>query len=171
MDDNKRRIYVGSLSFKTDEESLRELCEKYGTIEDAKVITDRESGRSRGFGFVTFENEEDAMTCVDAVNGMEWDGRTIKVSIATGRSSRGGSRGGYRGSSGGGYRGGRGGGYGSGGGYGGRSGGYGGGGYGGGGYGGGSYGGGDRRGYRGGDGGGGYGGSDGYGGGDYKDRY
>ncbi|XP_065057200.1 uncharacterized protein LOC135685257 [Rhopilema esculentum] len=111
MGDDQRRIYVGSLSFKTDEGSLRDLCEKHGSVEDVKILLDRDTGRSRGFGFVTFEHEDEAKACVVAIHGTEWDGRTIKASIATGRndsSRRGGQRGGgYRS---GGYRGGGGGG-------------------------------------------------------------
>jgi len=138
------KLFVGGLSWGTDDNLLRQKFEEYGQVEEAIVIRDRETGRSRGFGFVTFTSDEDASKAIDGLNDQEFDGRTIKVDRASERSGGGGGggyRGGGGGGGGGGYRGGRGGGYGQrdGGGYGQRDGGYGGGGYGGGG--GGSYGG------------------------------
>jgi cold-inducible RNA-binding protein len=134
----------------------------YSLLRCVQIINDRETGRSRGFGFVTFANEQSMRDAIEQMNGKQLDGRNITVNEAQSRSGgRSGGRGGGYGGGGGGYGGGGygGGGYG-GGGYGG--GGYGGGGYGGGGYGGGGYGGGHRDGgYGGGRGGGGYGNSDG----------
>jgi RNA recognition motif-containing protein len=130
-----RKLFVGGLSWDTTDDSLRAGFEAHGEIQEAKVITDRETGRSRGFGFVTFTNEADAETALNALNGQAFEGRTIKVDFAEERGPRGGGGGG----GGGGGRGGGGGGYG-----GGRGGGYGGGGGGGGGRGGGRGGGGDR---------------------------
>ena len=135
-----KKLFVGGLSWGSDDESLRQAFEKFGQISEAKVITDRETGRSRGFGFVTFASDSDAAAALSEMDGKELDGRTIKVNEAQERPARSGGGGGGR-SSGGGYGGG-GGGYGGGGG--GYGGGGGGGGYGGGG--GGGYGGGGDRG-------------------------
>ncbi|KAJ6927219.1 hypothetical protein NC651_011330 [Populus alba x Populus x berolinensis] len=135
------RCFVGGLAWATTDQSLQEAFSQYGEIIDSKIINDRETGRSRGFGFVTFNNEKAMRDAIDGMNGQDLDGRNITVNEAQSRGSGGGgfSRGG-----GGGYGGGRreggGGGYSrGGGGYGGGGGGYGGGG--------GGYGGGRDRGY------------------------
>lgn len=120
-----RRLFVGSLSWNTDDDGLRAAFERFGAVEDAKVITDRETGRSRGFGFVTFEDEAAAQTAIQEMNNSELDGRTLVVNEAQERAPRGGGGGGGFGG------GGRGGGGGGGGGRGGRGGGGGGGGRGG----------------------------------------
>jgi hypothetical protein len=153
--DVEYRCFVGGLAWATSDDSLHAAFSPFGEILESKIINDRETGRSRGFGFVTFANEQSMRDAIEQMNGKQLDGRNITVNEAQSRSGgRSGGRGGGYG--GGGYGGG---GYG-GGGYGG--GGYGGGGYGGGGYGGGGYGGGRRDGgYGGGRGGGGYGNSDG----------
>ncbi|XP_058074819.1 glycine-rich RNA-binding protein 2-like isoform X1 [Magnolia sinica] len=162
------KLFVGGLSYSTDDQSLREAFTGYGEVIEARVIMDRETGRSRGFGFVSFTSGEEASAAITGMDGKDLHGRMVRVNYATERT------GGFRG---GGYGGG-GGDYGGGGGYGGGSGGYGGGSYGGGGgnYGGDSYGsggggyggGGGTRGYGGGGGTGGYGGdSYGSGGGSY----
>jgi RNA recognition motif-containing protein len=120
-------LYVGNLPFSINEESLARLFEQYGKVVSTKIITDRESGRSRGFGFVDMDDKTAALAAADALNGSEVDGRTIVVNEARQREERsggGGGRGGYGG--GGGGRGDRGG-YGSGGGGRGDRGGYGGG--------------------------------------------
>ena len=115
-----KRIYVGGLSYGTTSEELRYYLEQIGPVVSADVITDRETGRSRGFGFVEMENDADADAAVEQLNGTELDGRTLTVSEARERAPRmggfggaGGGRGGY-GAGGGGGRGGRGGGYGGG---------------------------------------------------------
>lgn len=77
-----KKLYVGNLSWGTTEEKLRELFSQYGKVDSAAIITDRQTGRSRGFGFVEMENAEDA---VHNLNGKEFLGRHIKVSEATGR--------------------------------------------------------------------------------------
>ncbi len=77
-----RKVFVGSLSWNTSEESLSNLFSKIGEIEELKIITDRETGRSRGFGFVTFSSEEDANTAVRELDGTELDGRQLKINIA-----------------------------------------------------------------------------------------
>lgn len=143
------KLFIGGLSYGTDEYSLREAFEKYGDVTEAKIISDRDSGRSRGFGFVTYSTPEEANSAIQAFDNQDFQGRTIRVNFATERARNPG--------------------YGSGGGYGGGGGGYGGGGYGGGGnYGGGNYGGGGGGNYGGGSfgrGGGSYGGGSGYSGG------
>jgi len=93
MSNNK--LFVGGLSWNTTDDGLREAFEAYGTVEDAKVITDRESGRSRGFGFVTFENAADASAAIEKMNGSDLDGRTINVNVAKAKPARDG--GGHRG--------------------------------------------------------------------------
>lgn len=148
------KLFVGSLPFDTTEEQLQQLFASHGNVVSAKIINDRETGRSRGFGFVEMPNDTEAQAAIAALNGSNVGGRQIAVNVARPPENRGGGFGGGRGG-GGGYGGGRGGGGGGGyggggGGRGGRDGGYGGGGggYGGGGYGGGK--GGDRDGGRGG---------------------
>ena len=92
MSNNK--LFVGGLSWGTDDAGLREAFEVHGTVDEAKVITDRDSGRSRGFGFVTFEDESDAQTAIDKMNGTELDGRTLNVNVAQDKRARGGGGGG-----------------------------------------------------------------------------
>lgn len=75
-------IYVSNLNFKTTSEALGELFGQYGEVSSAKVITDRETGRSRGFGFVEIDNEEDAQKAIDALNNTEFEGKTLAVSVA-----------------------------------------------------------------------------------------
>lgn len=123
-----RKLFVGGIAWATTNDGLREAFERFGEVEDARIITDRDTGRSRGFGFVTFSEEAAAQTAMQEMDGEELDGRRLRVNEANER-RRGGGGGGYRGGGGGGYRGGGGGGYRGGGG----GGGYGGGGYGGGG--------------------------------------
>lgn len=104
------KLFIGGLSYDTTEQSLEESFSKYGSIAKVDVIRDRETDRSRGFGFVTFENPEDAKDAMAAMNGKSVDGRMIRVDEA-GKSGR--RSGGFRGGSGGGrgfFRGGRGGG-------------------------------------------------------------
>uniref|UniRef100_A0A8C8EKC5 RRM domain-containing protein n=1 Tax=Oncorhynchus tshawytscha TaxID=74940 RepID=A0A8C8EKC5_ONCTS len=105
------KLFVGGLSFDTTEQSLAEAFSKYGNISKCDVIMDRETGRPRGFGFVKYDNPEDAKDAMDAMNGQSLDGRTIRVNEAGqggggGRGGGGGYGGGGRGgySSGGGYR-------------------------------------------------------------------
>jgi RNA recognition motif-containing protein len=76
------RIYVGNLSYSTSEQTLRETFERYGTVESATVITDRDTGRSRGFGFVEMSNDEEARNAIEALNGAEVDGRQLTVNEA-----------------------------------------------------------------------------------------
>ena len=108
-----KKLFIGGLSWNTDDHALRMAFEQHGEITEAKVITDRDTGRSRGFGFITFSEDSDADNAIEQMNGAELDGRSLNVNEAQERS---GGRGG-RGGGGGGGRGGRdGGGYGGGGG-------------------------------------------------------
>ena len=121
------KLYVGNLSFRTTSEDLRELFAQAGTVESASVIEDRETGRSRGFGFVEMASAEEAAAAVEQFNGKDFNGRNLTVNEARPRQERsggggGGGRGGYGGGGGrGGGGGNRGGGYGGGGGGGGRN--------------------------------------------------
>jgi len=154
------KLFVGGLSWDTNDDSLRSAFSEHGEVSDAQVVVDRNTGRSRGFGFVTFANDDDGHKARDAWNGRELDGREIRVDVAADRAEGDRPRrGGFGGGGGGGFGGGGGGGR-FGGGWGGdRDGGGGGGGYrGGGGRGGGGYRGGGRGGYGDRDGGGGGGG-------------
>lgn len=76
------KLYVGSLSYDTTEDSLKELFSEAGKVESATVITDKFSGRSKGFGFVEMESEEGAKKAVETLNGKEFEGRTIIVDEA-----------------------------------------------------------------------------------------
>lgn len=107
------KVFVGGLSWSTKEETLDNLFNEIGEVSSVKIITDRETGRSRGFGFVEFTNKDDANLAVEKLDGTELDGRNLKVSIAQeraprgdkyGSGSKGGSGGGYNRSSGGGNR-------------------------------------------------------------------
>ncbi len=141
-------IFVAKLDYNTSSDDLRDAFEAYGDVDSAKVVMDRETGRSKGFGFVEMPNDDEGQNAIDGLNESELDGRTIVVKKATPKEDRGSGGGGYGGGN-------RGGGGGYGGGNRGGGGGYGGGNRGGGGYGGGNRGGGSNR---------------GGGGGGYRDR-
>lgn len=89
-----KKLFVGSLSWNTTDEGLRRAFEKFGEVLEAKVIKDRETDRSRGFGFVSFANPKDAMDAMQGMDGQELDGRTIKVNEAQERERTGGGGGG-----------------------------------------------------------------------------
>lgn len=110
------KLYIGNLSFQTSSEDLRDFFSQAGTVESAVVIEDRETNRSRGFGFVEFASAEDGSKAIEMFHGTELNGRTLTVNEARPREDRGGGGGGGR-RGGGGYGGG--GGRGGGGGYGG----------------------------------------------------
>ena len=92
-------IFVGNLSFDTRDEGLRETFSSYGAVESAQVVMDRESGRSRGFGFVEMSNDDEARQAISALNGSDLGGRALTVNEAKPRAPRssGGGGGGGRG--------------------------------------------------------------------------
>lgn len=101
---NQKKLFVGNLPFSMNQDDLSQLFAEYGEVVDAKLVLDRETSRSRGFGFVEFADEDSANKAVDAMNGQEIDGRQIVVNVArpprprfADRGSRPG--GGYRGNS------------------------------------------------------------------------
>ena len=79
-------IYVGNLPFSTTNEDLEELFSQYGTVARAQVISDRDTGRSRGFGFVEMEDDDAAQSAIEATNDSDFDGRNLKVNVARPRS-------------------------------------------------------------------------------------
>jgi RNA recognition motif-containing protein len=107
------RLYVGNLNFRTTGEELRELFSQAGEVENATVVEDRDTGRSRGFGFVEMATQEGAAAAIEQFNGKEFGGRTLTVNEARPRVDRGGGYGGGGGRGGYGGGGGRGGGYGN----------------------------------------------------------
>jgi RNA recognition motif-containing protein len=102
-----KNIFVGNLSFGATEESIRALFEAYGTVDRVSVVTDRETGRARGFGFVEMSNDGEGEQAIAALNGRELDGRAMNVNEARAKEERGGGGGGYRSNGGGGGRGGK----------------------------------------------------------------
>ncbi|MGH7171075.1 MAG: RNA recognition motif domain-containing protein [Gemmataceae bacterium] len=110
-----KKIYVGNLAYGVSSSDLQQMFEPYGTVQSAQVIMDRDTGRSKGFGFVEMDGDAEAQAAIAALNGKEMDGRTLTVNEARPREESGGGRGGFgggRGGGGGGRRGGQGGGYG-----------------------------------------------------------
>ena len=95
-----KKLFVGSLAWETDSSGLRTAFERFGAIEEATVISDRETGRSRGFGFVTFTEESPVQQAISEMNGSELDARPIVVNEAKEQTPRGGGGGGYRGNGG-----------------------------------------------------------------------
>ncbi|MEM9882108.1 MAG: RNA-binding protein [Planctomycetota bacterium] len=101
------KLYVGNLNFRTTEDGLRALMENYGTVTDLVILNDRETGRSRGFGFVTFSDAEAGKKAIEDLHEQDFEGRNLVVNEARPREER--PAGSY-GGGGGGYSGGRGGG-------------------------------------------------------------
>ena len=101
-----KRLYVGNLSYQVNSSQLQQLFSQFGTVASAEVVADRETGRSKGFGFVEMSNETEAKAAIDGLNNQQHDGRPLAVNEARPREERGGGGGGGRG----GYGGGRGGG-------------------------------------------------------------
>jgi len=112
------KVFIGGLAWHTDDATLRQKFEEFGTVEEAVVVKDRDTGRSRGFGFVRFSQESEAESAIAAMNNVEFDGRQIRVDKASDKSNNPrpggfGGRGGYNAGAGGGeqgYQGGGGGG-------------------------------------------------------------
>ncbi len=107
--EEEKKIYIGNLSYDLSEDDLRRIIEEKGvSVKEVKLISDRNTGRAKGFGFAEFETEEDALKAIDALNGQELNGRTMKVNKAQKMKPRterkGGFGGGYGGGGGGGSR-------------------------------------------------------------------
>jgi RNA recognition motif-containing protein len=94
-----KNIFVGNLSFGATEDAVRSMFEAYGTVDRVSVVTDRETGRARGFGFVEMSVNDEAERAIAALNGRELDGRALNINEARPKEERGG--GGYRGNGGG----------------------------------------------------------------------
>jgi len=94
-----KKLFVGGISWNTTEDGLRAAFEQFGEVAEATIVVDRDTGRSRGFGFVVFSNDDEALKAVEQLNGTELDGRTIRVDEARERSrdDRRGGGGGYGG--------------------------------------------------------------------------
>ena len=103
-----KKLYVGNLAYGVSDGDLQQLFEAHGTVQSAQVIMDRDTGRSKGFGFVEMGSDQEAQTAIAALNGKEIDGRSLTVNEARPREAGGGGRGGSGGGRGG-YGGGRGG--------------------------------------------------------------
>ena len=92
------KIYVGNMSFDTEESDLRKAFEEHGAVDSVAIITDRDTGRSKGFGFVEMSNDTEGQAAIDALNDKDLQGRTLKVNVAKPRTdNRGGGGGGGRG--------------------------------------------------------------------------
>lgn len=97
-----KKLYVGNLPFSTTDQILSETFSPYGTVESAKVIMDRDSGRSKGFGFVEMSTESEAATAISKLNGVDYEGRAMTVNEAKPMAPREGRGGGFGGGGGGG---------------------------------------------------------------------
>jgi RNA recognition motif-containing protein len=96
------KLYVGNLPYNTTEEDLRNLFSQYGNVDNVAVVTDRDTGRSRGFGFVEYTDDNEARNAISALSGQEYGGRALTVNEARPKTGGGGGRGGYGGGGGGG---------------------------------------------------------------------
>jgi cold-inducible RNA-binding protein len=92
-----KNIFVGNLNFNTGEDELRQMFEQYGQVDRVSIMTDRDTGRSRGFGFVEMTNAEDGEKAIAALNGTQLGGRTLNVNEARPKMERSGGGGGGRG--------------------------------------------------------------------------
>ena len=91
-----KKLYVGNLSYNTTGSDLEQLCSTHGTVSSAEVIQDRDTGRSKGFGFVQMGSDEEAQAAIAALNGQQVEGRTLTVNEARPKTEGGGGRGGPR---------------------------------------------------------------------------
>lgn len=89
-----KKLFVGNLSFEVNNMDLEELFKQHGEVLSAKVILDRDSGRSKGFGFIEMDSDQSAQTAIDAINGTEVKGRAVNVSVAKDRND---DKGGFKG--------------------------------------------------------------------------
>ena len=87
-------LYVGNMAFSTTEDTLRQLFSQFGTVTKASLVMDRETGRPRGFGFITMSSAEEAQKAIEAMNGKDMDGRALTVNVAKPREERTGGGGG-----------------------------------------------------------------------------
>ena len=94
---NSKKLYVGGLPYSVTKDQLRDIFAAHGTVESATVITDRMTGRSKGFGFVELGSQEEAQAAIDKLNGTDLEGRNITVNEAKPREPRSGGGGGYGG--------------------------------------------------------------------------
>jgi RNA recognition motif-containing protein len=92
-----KKLYVGNLSYDVSNESLEEMFAAYGTVQSAQIVMDRDTGRSKGFGFVEMGSDQEAQAAINGLNGKEAGGRSLTVNEARPREDRGGGRGGYGG--------------------------------------------------------------------------
>jgi RNA recognition motif-containing protein len=99
-----KKLYVGNLTYGATDDALRQLFEAHGTVTSARVIMDRETGRSKGFGFVEMGSDQEAQDAIAALSGQQIDGRSLTVNEARPKEGGGGGRGGYGGGGGGGRR-------------------------------------------------------------------
>ena len=83
-----KKLFVGNISWQATQEQLADLFAQYGNVEEAIIITDRTSGRSKGFGFVTFTNDDEAEKAIEALNGYDFEGRNLVVNVARPREDR-----------------------------------------------------------------------------------
>ncbi len=97
-----KNIFVGNLSFGATEDTVRSLFEQYGTVERVSIVTDRDTGRAKGFGFVEMTGDAEAERAISSLNGQELDGRNLTINEARPKEDRGGGFGGGRGNGGGG---------------------------------------------------------------------
>ena len=89
-----KKLYVGNLSYNTTEDGLRNLFSQFGTVASSKIIFDRDSGNSKGFGFIEMSTDEEASAAITGTNGQELEGRQLRVNEAIDKPRRGGDRGG-----------------------------------------------------------------------------
>ena len=104
-----KKLYVGNLTYNVDESGLEALFSQYGSVQSAQIIIDRDTNRSKGFGFVEMGSDAEAQAAIQGLNGRDYEGRNLTVNEAKPREDRGGGGGGGRGGYGGGGGGGRGG--------------------------------------------------------------
>ncbi len=95
-----KKLYVGNLTYEVTDGALQQMFAAHGTVQSAQVIMDRDTGRSKGFGFVEMGSDQEAQAAIAALNGQQVEGRSLTVNEARPREERGGSRGGYGGGSG-----------------------------------------------------------------------
>jgi RNA recognition motif-containing protein len=92
-----KKLYVGNLSYDTNDSDLQQMFAAFGTVQSAQIVMDRDTGRSKGFGFVEMGSDQEAQAAISGLNGKEAGGRSLTVNEARPREDRGGGRGGYGG--------------------------------------------------------------------------